>query len=692
MEPRPDFHPVYVSGQYLTSEHLNETQNFLWQQEKATRYILAGNGIVQGLQADFTGNPLLQKISLTDGCAVTIDGYLINPGKNLSYDQGVAITLTWFKTTDNVEQILEKTEFEKVKANLSISGIPVDLNATEIILEGTAVEDLPIGAAALDTFAITVSQALSNFILLAWVFIKEAENNHCQQGDCNSKGIQKNYLVRYFLIQNNLVPQQNFMSPEMSTCSVFRIKNLSGAGSPALLNQRSFTAWSSNAAELLPYISTNASGKQLSIITSLLTTSEQTQLGTAITKFTQINSSVNTATCPQYYNSFAADMAKAINELVVFYNDYAKKYPTINAKRIERTIIIGSFRQTGIDNWRYYFIAAPELVQYKFDKKKLKALLLRVLSLVNNFTPAAQIEEQSKTVDNRPLSIPTIAASDALLQNCAIPYYYNVMQQGTDNEVLKYWNPQGGSLKNIFCYYDSKIASRSDMATKLLNTDWYNYNFFRIEGHIGMPKATAISAVSNLIITLGLPVQLIDCDVNYKGPKKWNDWYNEFIGTLDTWMTKLRKNYKEYDYAPLKNIQDRINQTSYRNVSEVGKIANDFYAYSNVFYNTTPPPAPPAGQPAKKIIPGTAYVQFKSVVPKTEMVSIYDKFKGAASEQTDLQSQKLVTLKDLVEIEYMGGALRGGTFVLLHNGTNIIGDGCLPYYYRINQVRVFATS
>ena len=90
------------------------------------------------------------------------------------------------------------------------------------------------------------------------------------------------------------------------------------------------------------------------------------------------------------------------------------------------------------------------------------------------------------------------------------------------------------------------------------------------------------------------------------------------------------------------------------------------------------------------MIPGEAYIRFKSTVPKERITSVYDKFKEALAEQTELQAQKLVTLKDLTDIEYMGGAPRGGTFVLLHNGTNIIGDGCLPYYYRINQVRVFS--
>lgn len=688
MESRPNFHPVYVSGQYLTSEHLNETHNFLWQEEKATRYALAGNGIVQGLQGDFSGSALLQNISLTTGGGSTIDGYLVQ-NSNLAFNRGVAITLSRFILTGDVQRLMEKVEFDKIKDNLELVGEPAELDAIELLRDSLTTEELPDGAGTLESFAIPASQAL-NKILLAWVSIKDAENNHCQQGDCNTKGIQRNYVTRYFLVDSGQFPVLNTVSPEMPVCSVSRIKNLSDAGSTEGLHQRSFTAWNSGTVELSPYFSNAVSGKQLGIIAALLSTEDQTALTNGITKFAQIKAGATTTNCSQYYAGFAADLCRAINELVVFYNDYAKKYPVIDPKRIEQVIILGALRSTGIDKWRYYFIPAPQQVQYEFDRKMLKALFRRVLAMVNNFIAQSSIGEQSGTVAGRPLAIPTVTG-DVLLQNCAIPYYYSITNQGVDNEILKYWNPQGGQLKNVFSYYDSKVTSRSDMAAKLQTTDWLHHNFFRIEGHVGMPKQTAFSALSSLIASLGLPIQLVECDINYKGPKKWFDWFDKFILDVDKWTGTLRKDYTEYDYAPIKNIQTKIKQTSYRNVTEVAKIANDFYAYSNLFYNTTPPTGDTraTGTPSK-VIPGDAYIRFQSIVPKAEIAATYNNFKEAVNEQKDLQAQKLITLRDLVDIEYMGGAPRGGTFVLLHNGNTVIGDGCLPYYYRINQVRVFS--
>jgi hypothetical protein len=706
MEPRPIFYPVYVSGQYLTSEHLNETHNFLWQEEKATRYILSGNGIVQGLQADFTGTPL-QTVTISAGGASTVDGHLVQAVKNLVFNRGVAIDIVRYKLADGSEHMLDKTEFDKVKASLE----PVTetaLPAIEIIENTVLPADLPDGAQNLNGFAITSAQVLTNYLVFAWVYIKDAENNHCQQADCNTKGVQRNYTVRYFLVQNSLFPQMNTLHAQLPTCAVSRIKNLSKSGSITGFNQRSFDAWSSSAAELSPYFSAANSGKQISIITALLSAADQTDLVAANTKFTQINTSATAANCQQYYNLFAADLANALNELVLYYNDYANKYPSYNANRIERTIILGSLRHTGLDNWRYYFIPAPEQVQHKADKKRLRWLLQRLFAMVNNFTLQNAIVEQSKIVTTKPLIIPTLSACDAPLQNRAIPYYYNVLQNGNNNDLLKFWNPQGGDLKNIFCYYDSKMPGRDvSMAPKLAATDWYNHNFFRIEGHLGMTKIAALTAISNLIVSLGLPVQLIDCNVNYKGPKKWTDWYAEFVGNLAIWTKELRKDYTEYDFQPIKKIQEAITQTSYRDIEGVVKVLNDFNAYSGVFYN---PPKQNLNQPAtdiraragagtralsaakSNVIPTTAYTQYTKVIAKQAVLDLNKNIKDALAEQGDAQAKKLIVLTDLVDMEYMGGAIRGGTFVLLHDGTNVIGDGCLPYYYRIDQSRIFNTA
>lgn len=64
---------VYEPDQVLTNDHLNETFNYLDQQNRWTRNKLIGIGIVCGL--NIVLNPGV--IEITKGCGITSQGYLI---------------------------------------------------------------------------------------------------------------------------------------------------------------------------------------------------------------------------------------------------------------------------------------------------------------------------------------------------------------------------------------------------------------------------------------------------------------------------------------------------------------------------------------------------------------------------------------------------------------------------------------
>ena len=42
--------------------------------------------------------------------------------------------------------------------------------------------------------------------------------------------------------------------------------------------------------------------------------------------------------------------------------------------------------------------------------------------------------------------------------------------------------------------------------------------------------------------------------------------------------------------------------------------------------------------------------------------------------------QDVVTISDYPGLEYLGGVYKGGTFILLHDGTKVVGDCSLPYF------------
>lgn len=720
MEPRPDFYPVYVSGQYLTSEHLNETHDFLWQEEKATRYLLDGDGIATGLKVNASGTPV-STVNITAGAASTSDGYLVEVRKALNCTKGTSLKVSFYKTLDGTAQVMEKSAFDKIqnKAQANIDGASESVaDVVELFPDTMSADDLPEEAVALSGFALSLANVTGNYAVLVWVYINDKVNNHCQQGDCNTKGTQRNLTTRFFLVPVNKLASLNSQSPAVPYCIAIRIKNLNAAVTAQAIAAAAFTAWSANVTQLNPYFQ---NGGHLFTIGQLLGNTEKSAVTTAAANFAALVSNTNNSNCQPYFVLFAGDLVKAINELVSFYNEYALTYPVYQQGRLEKCTVLGGFGNSSPDAWRYYFVPCIRETTFVADRNRLKALLMRVLALVNNFLPKTALKNQVKSVGNV-LAIPTLAATDALLQHCAIPYYYDVLTNGAANEVLTTWDPVTPNPKNIFCYYDSKISSRTALSSNLNAADWYYINAFRIEGHIGMTKTDAIKAIKALINNLGLPVQLLDCDITYKAPNAWINWFNTFSARVTEWVTILRTTYperKKYAFAPAKKIMDDLAQTSYRDQTAVVKLYNDFYAYVGVMYAGVAAEAPAkvkaaktGSQPSLEVpigggggggigggggtskVPDSAYTFFKNTIDNNEVKEMGKDMKIILADEGKQQNgtNKIITLKDLGDIEYMGGVLRGGTFVLLHDGSTVVGDAALPYYYTIDQNRVFSFS
>src|SRR5688572_8510061 len=71
----PSVYPEFVADQVLTAHDLNELFGYLDEQGRMTRTNLIGIGIVCGLQVQI--NAAKTQITITKGCGVTSEGYLV---------------------------------------------------------------------------------------------------------------------------------------------------------------------------------------------------------------------------------------------------------------------------------------------------------------------------------------------------------------------------------------------------------------------------------------------------------------------------------------------------------------------------------------------------------------------------------------------------------------------------------------
>jgi hypothetical protein len=699
METRTNLYPIYVSGQYLTSEHLNETHNFLWEEEKATRYMLIGNGIANGmsLSSVASGN-LLQTIGVTIGVAATIDGYIVSVDENITLDKAIEKDLVWYTLADGSNHMLDKTKFDLQQAQLEPTAI-VTLSGYEMFLSDADVTKLPDGVKKMGDAVVAYSSILSGYMVIAFVEITDLANNHCQQGDCNTKGIQRNFSIRYFLSKTDGISVQNTVSAQLPLCSVARIKNLAGITSKAGFHQKSYDAWKASYNELIPYFTTG-SAASLKIVSDLVLL-DGSSLSTASDTFRQIGLSINNTNCPQYYSAFASDLSVAINELVDVYNVHIGKYFSMNANRIGRAIFIGNLNAADVDPYRYYFSSDVYLNQKSLSAKKLMLLLNRVLALINNFILMGNYNAKTNAVATRPKQTPTIRGTDVLLQNCALSSYLDI--SGANNTLLKYWNPNGGNLGNVFSFYDAPV--RSSMSTKSVITSWSRYNFFLLEGHVGMAKETALANIKSFIAEQGLPIQVLDC--TYAAPAQGTTTAQmsaEIVAQLKAWGVLMTKRKAEFPLMTKKftDLITALSNTSTRGFitekealgrslikplasKSADEIFNDVFAYLGTIFisKRTLPTEITKNDPLAD--ERTKFLALNTKPAYDKLLADYKEYKsGVVLNPPTTQ----LTLKDLPDLEYLTGVARGGTFVLIHDGTTVLGDGCLPYYYSINKARV----
>lgn len=689
METRINTYPLYVSGQYLTSEHLNETHNFLWQEIKLGRYATRGNGILNGLQADFTGSSAVKTITVSPGYGITLDGLVTGQEAPVVFDRCKAINLSIVQVAGEAPALMEKSVFDDATAR------PVGLEEKKVIaatelfgIELTALQ-LPIGVETIESKNITEAQALNNYSLIIWQSENEHEKTHCKINDCNIKGRVKEYVPRYFMLPNDSIPIVNPSNEKFKISRACRIKNLSQSGSKTGFYQANHAAWSCNFSEIMQYFSDSS----LKNIKPIFAAANKDGLPKSVAQvgemLTAINATVNNTNCPQYYTLFADILIKAINELIEAYNGFLEIFSNTNStQRIAGILVLGGLRHPQFDSKRYYFIDAAPNIQMDARRKKLASLCNRIIAIVSNFVPMNRISGMLTKAENKVAIMPTCYQNS--LQHTAIPFFFDVLNT---NEVLRFWDPDGNGLEDIFCYFDAKVADRAVMASRLVSTSWMSDNFFRIEGHIGQSASNAITAIKKIVGDLGIPIQVLDCNIDYTGSTKMREFHTKLTSYLQTGIATLRSNpvVKNYPYDPLKNLMTASSTVSFRNAEEIKTVLNNFQAYTGVMYKATFPENSPVGKTSgTNVITKSVVDGYKAAFKQADIAQLIKDFGEATKDVTvNPDGKRLLILKDLIGLEYLGGAPRGGTFVVLHSNNIVVGDGCLPYYFRVEQGRVF---
>lgn len=492
---------VFEPDQVLTNDHLNETFNYLDQQNRWTRNKLIGIGIVCGLEIVLkTG-----VIEITKGCGITSQGYLIT------------------------QDITDYTYYIQYAAVPLPGDLPfahgTNLPFFQPFCQGKDVWQLLTDAqyqalsAAQKLTAVTISSAtnfLKDYAVVLFLEANETDLKNCNMLDCNNSGSTMAFNIRPLLVAIADLPA---VAVGSGGTEVVNVGNQTAPQTPVLKRYN------------VPYADLNNTNDVINAFVNLVDDATLTLISNAYTYcFQKYGGILNISTNPfaslltnlqkyrslitgqnpvyiQYFYDLVDDLIKAYHEFTARVSGMETTCcPDENLFPLHLILGAASTATSAYttDPYRNYFIYSALFSTIAEDNAAAGLLFNRMVIIANSFTIASSSAQLQATIKITPSQYEHFPLSQR-----AIPYYYKLNTAGT--ELYKYWSYQKtshGNAANNLSYNASLYSSAAPIVTPLL-FDIERFNFFRVEGHIGQQQDTALSNIQNLVSTYNLPFDVV---------------------------------------------------------------------------------------------------------------------------------------------------------------------------------------
>jgi hypothetical protein len=491
---------VYEPDQVLTNEHLNETFNYLDQQNRWTRNKLIGIGIVCGL--DIVLNPGV--IEVTKGCGITSQGYLIThdtadytyyipyspveiPG-DLPFDHSTKLPFyAPFWATKKIWRLITDNDYKALESAQQLTAVTIS-SATNFLLD---------------------------YVVALFLEAKETNLKNCNMQDCNNAGATMDFAVRPLLVAIKDLP-------EVLADSTGKTPAPAPANIPHQISLKRFN---------VPYTALNSTADVLNAFANIVDDTTLTQVSNAynyafqkygglvsitINPFANLLANLksyrNTVLAQnqvfiQYFYDFVDDLIKAWYEFSVKVSDINDTCcPDENLFPLHLILGLASDDTDPFskDAYRDYFMYSGLFSQNEDAVSGAMLLFNRMVIMANKFTVQSQALQLQSA-----LKITPSQYEFPWLSERAIPYYYQVNAAGA--ELYKYWNyhktSHGSAAFNLG--YNANLYNTNIAVTQPLLYDIEYYNFFRIEGFIGQNYNTVLSNLLNQRAQYNLPFDVV---------------------------------------------------------------------------------------------------------------------------------------------------------------------------------------
>ena len=356
---------------------------------------------------------------------------------------------------------------------------------------------------------------------------------------------------------------------------------------------------------------------------------------------------------------------------------------------------------------RHEFYESPILNLKSENLEKARFLHKRIDVLLSSFS----IPTASQT-----LRITPSQRAATPLGAGAIPYYYKISRT---QPVHAHWS-HAHAVRNsndAILSYSAKLYSSLPQTLEPLSFSLKPFDFFRIEGHLGMSIETAEKQLSKLVKEYNLPINLLSLQIESGiRPLRPRPYYGSLdlkamhylnrrdmtrhLGTIKSFTQTMKRTILSADVLPGKEQEeDSLSFKKYIEdgakeldtaIDDVGRHLQRTYKefdYESFLasYNAVLQKTANINKNIKGITSHSSFSPYETLVNGTrfrQIKRINDILKARADKASELSvfSRFLAASPAL---SHMAGVERGGTFVLVYSSTSkkVVADFALPYWH-----------
>jgi len=505
----------FSKGQYIEHTQFNEFLDFFEDQDRLSRVMLQGVGIVCGLKPKLTYlSGQLNSIQLSQGVALTTDGDLLtlNSTGEVSKDLYVSDLKKINIESKNYTHFKGYDNFKIKYPAFNVGNSQIELWELAISSEATS-----------DFQPVSNLSNLDDKYLLLYLEDYEKEIKPCRGVDCDNHGVQqiRNLKVLVTTLEGiNTILKTDQIQPH----PLFIEDILTPVKQERAIVERLILGTRIN-----PYYS--ASDLQ-SLYADALAQNEYGQV-----VFEKISAISKVIGIPTYdYQPFKRALQSYLGQISGFqyaydvvtdltdtYSEIIKLLPKAFTKcftdfiSFPKHIMLGKLiSDIQLDSSRHRFYNSPVLDDDK-AMKRVKALINRFNQQIQNF----------RYPDNSQIKI-TPSQKLGALSNKAIPFYYQITEK-----FLKAWNFDKTSNRSskYNLGYDASLLSSDEHIQNPLNFNRDENSFYNIEGHQGMDYWEAFEQLKQIRDEkqLGFDIMLLSFDELINNKDMFKVYFNEYI-------------------------------------------------------------------------------------------------------------------------------------------------------------------